>query len=441
MHVAISEDQRSYGDMLLSIVISNICDCGIFYLFNRRYERKNRQVLRGIVFLFASVLFVNTMNWFGMEIAYRGFAGTAFYAIVFYFVFENVTLKTAAIRAIELMGCTVVAELSVNIILMLQVQRSDLEGILEETLFWAIALVIARSCELIFLELVNSLSNNKMDKKWIAGYIVGAGFILGYLYFMIDCLMEEKISHTTLEIIFIINILLSVTFLLGYIFFLRVVNKSIIQENEIKLLSEKARVQMDCYEEINNYKNQVQRIFHDLKNQMLISREIETEESKSKYLDAFEQNFHSILSKVNSGNEILDLLIQKKAEECKRSNIDFQYDVEFTSGDFINLVDVGVIFGNIIDNAIESCERLDIPYKKIILCVVQLEEFIVIKIQNPVQAVIQEKNRLITLKKDKDKHGWGMLCLEEALKKYDGNYRYKAEDKVFALTIFIPIKQ
>ena len=145
--------------MLLSIVISNICDCGIFYLFNRRYERKNRQVLRGIVFLFASVLFVNTMNWFGMEIAYRGFAGTAFYAIVFYFVFENVTLKTAAIRAIELMGCTVVAELSVNIILMLQVQRSDLEGILEETLFWAIALVIARSCELIFLELVNSLSN------------------------------------------------------------------------------------------------------------------------------------------------------------------------------------------------------------------------------------------------------------------------------------------
>ena len=105
------------------------------------------------------------------------------------------------------MGCTVVAELSVNIILMLQVQRSDLEGILEETLFWAIALVIARSCELIFLELVNSLSNNKMDKKWIAGYIVGAGFILGYLYFMINCLMEEKISHTTLEIIFIINIL------------------------------------------------------------------------------------------------------------------------------------------------------------------------------------------------------------------------------------------
>lgn len=427
--------------MLLSIVISNICDCGIFYLFNRRYERKKWQALRGVIFLFASILFVNIMNWFEMELAYRGVAGVLFYAIALHFIFKNVTLIMVVIRAIELMGCTVVAELSVEIILMLTIQRYDLEEILEEPLFWFISLVITRSCELIFLELVNSLSNNKMDKKWIVGYFVGAGLVLGYLYFMIYCLMEEKISHFTLEIIFIINIFLSVIFLLGYIFFLHMINKSTIQENEIKLLAEKARVQMDCYEEINNYKNQVQRIIHDLKNQMMISRELETEESKRKYLDAFEQNFDGILSKVNSGNEILDLLIQKKAEECKKSNIVFQYDVEFTSGDFINLVDVGVIFGNIIDNAMESCERLDIPYKKIILCVVQLEEFIVIKIQNPVQAVIQEKNRLVTLKKDKDKHGWGMLCLEEALKKYDGKYSYKIEAKQFSLTIFIPIRQ
>ncbi len=427
--------------MLLSIVISNICDCSIFYLFNRRYERKNWQALRGVIFLFASIVLVIVMNRMEIKIAYRGYTGAVFYMVAFCFIFENISLKMAAIRAIELMGCTAVAELSVDIILMLKVKSSDLEGILEEISFWAVSLIIAKICELIFLELVNQLSVNKKNKRWILGYIAGAAFILGYLYFMVCCLMEEKISHSTLEIVFIINILLSVTFLLGYIFFLHMVNKSTIQENEIKLLAEKARVQMDCYEEINNYKNQVQRIVHDLKNQMLISRELETEESKRKYLDAFEQNFDDILSKVNSGNEILDLLIQKKAEECKKSNIDFQYDVEFTSGDFINLVDVGVIFGNIIDNAIESCERLDIPYKKIILCVIQLEEFIVIKIQNPVQAVIQEKNRLLTLKKDKEKHGWGMLCLEEALKKYDGKYSYKIEDKQFSLTIFIPIRQ
>lgn len=427
--------------MLLSIIISNICDCGIFYLFNRRYECKNWEILRGIIFLSASIIFVNIMNWFEMEIAHRAFAGVVFYAIALFFVCESITLKTAVIRAIELVGCTAIAEFSVDIILMLEVRRADLERLLEESLFWFISFVVARSCELLFLELVNNLSVNKKNKKWIVGYIVGVVFILGYLYFMIYCLMEEKISHSTLEIAFIINILLSVTFLLGYIFFLHMVNKSTIQENEIKLLSEKARVQMNCYEEINNYKNQVQRIVHDLKNQMLISRELETEESKRKYLNALEQNFDNILSKVNSGNEILDLLIQKKAEECKKNNIDFQYDVEFTSGDFINLVDVGVIFGNIIDNAIESCERLDIPYKKIILCVTQLEKFIVIKIQNPVQAVIQEKNRLITLKNDKEKHGWGMLCLKEALRKYDGNYRYKIEDKQFSLTMFIPIRQ
>lgn len=427
--------------MLLSIIISNICDCGIFYLFNRRYECKNWEILRGIIFLFASTVLVNVMNRTEMKITYRGWICVLFYATALYFIFENITLKVAVIRAIELMGCITVAELSVEIVLMLKVRRSDLEKLLEEPLFWMISLVIAKSCELIFLELVNSLFVNKKNKKWILGYIVGVVFILGYLHFMIYCLMEEKISHSTLEIAFIINILLSVTFLLGYIFFLHMVNKSTIQENEIKLLSEKARMQMNCYEEINNYKNQVQRIVHDLKNQMLISRELETEESKRKYLNALEQNFDNILSKVNSGNEILDLLIQKKAEECKKNNIDFQYDVEFTSGDFINLVDVGVIFGNIIDNAIESCERLDIPCKKIILCVTQLEKFIVIKIQNPVQAVIQEKNRLITLKNDKDKHGWGMLCLKEALRKYDGNYRYKIEDKQFSLTMFIPIRQ
>lgn len=124
---------------------------------------------------------------------------------------------------------------------------------------------------------------------------------------------------------------------------------------------------------------------------------------------------------------------------CKEKNINFCYNINFVQGNFVNLIDLGTIFGNIIDNAIEACEKVDNADKKIVLLVDEIGEFILIKISNPYKHILKRGNNFLSLKKGCEPHGLGLLCLEDALEKYNGSYTYITEDKRFVLTILLPI--
>lgn len=100
---------------------------------------------------------------------------------------------------------------------------------------------------------------------------------------------------------------------------------------------------------------------------------------------------------------------------------------------------MGTIFGNIIDNAIEACERIGEGRQKTISLVVNtIENFIFIKISNPVDIVKKEGGRLFSIKRKQQEEGLGLMCLQETLKKYNGSYSYEIVDHLFNVTIVIP---
>lgn len=213
------------------------------------------------------------------------------------------------------------------------------------------------------------------------------------------------------------------------------------KEKEIELLKEKGKIQVDYYREVSHFQKQINKLYHDLKNHILIANQLNSEKLKGEYTESLERYFSEFQVKVNSGNEILDILLLKKAEECKRKKIDIKLYVNFSKGSFVNLVDVSIIFGNVLDNAIEACERITDEKKWIELFVDEYEDFIYIKISNPFSLVKKEKGRLMSLKNDDEKHGLGLECLEDTLRKYGGTCIYTTEQSVFKLTAIIPIRQ
>lgn len=108
-----------------------------------------------------------------------------------------------------------------------------------------------------------------------------------------------------------------------YFVYLNVLQIARQREEELKLLRIKNESQVNYYKSIDDFQQKIDRIYHDLKNHILIIDNLHNEKLKKLYLESLDEYFSDFSKSVNSGNDILDILIQKKVEMCKEKILIF----------------------------------------------------------------------------------------------------------------------
>ncbi len=107
----------------------------------------------------------------------------------------------------------------------------------------------------------------------------------------------------------------------------------------------------------------------------------------------------------------------------------------------IDNIDLCIIFGNVIDNAIETCQqfRLDIK-KEINIIIKHLNNFIMLTITNPVMSQIPIKNNTIySTKDDTINYGFGIKSIKKIIEKYSGELEMVSENNIFTIKIYLSI--
>ena len=84
----------------------------------------------------------------------------------------------------------------------------------------------------------------------------------------------------------------------------------------------------------------------------------ETSEEKAHYLDAMEQEIRSYEAQNKTGNEVLDTILTSKSLYCQQHGITLTCVADGAALDFMDTMDLCSLFGNALDNAIESVEKL-----------------------------------------------------------------------------------
>ena len=104
-------------------------------------------------------------------------------------------------------------------------------------------------------------------------------------------------------------------------------------------------------------------------------------------------------------------------------------------------MDLCSIFGNALDNAIESVERLEEEDRRLIrLAVYAQNNFLMIRTDNYFETPLQRiGDRFETTKEDKSLHGYGLKSIRFVSDKYGGSVSASAEDGWFSLKVLIPI--
>ena len=105
----------------------------------------------------------------------------------------------------------------------------------------------------------------------------------------------------------------------------------------------------------------INRKCHDLKHQIAALRRISDRREREESIQALEQSVMIYDSVVKTGNDILDTVLTEKSLLCESRGITLTCVADGDCLDFMDGVDIYTIFGNALDNAIESVTPLDDP--------------------------------------------------------------------------------
>ena len=186
--------------------------------------------------------------------------------------------------------------------------------------------------------------------------------------------------------------------------------------------------------ELINYK------YHDLKHQIAYLKAEEDPEKRTQMLQKMEEEIKQYDAQNKTGNKVLDTILTAKSLYCAKHGIDFTCVADGTLLDSMDTMDICSIFGNALDNAVESELRIKEKEKRMIhVSVSRQKAFVLIHFENYYEGELQyEQGNLMTQKKEKDFHGYGLKSIRYTVEQYGGAVHIDTDNNWFDLKILIP---
>lgn len=183
--------------------------------------------------------------------------------------------------------------------------------------------------------------------------------------------------------------------------------------------------------------------YHDLKHQIAVLKSEEDPAKRIAYLDKMEEDIKQYELQNKTGNKVLDTVLTSKSLYCDKHGITLTCVADGTLLDFMDTMDICSIFGNALDNAIECEKKIPDKEKRLIhVTVTKQKNFLMMRFENYFEGSLTYKEgKLVTTKKEKEFHGYGIKSIRYTVNKYEGAVSIDTEDSWFDLKILIPIKE
>lgn len=211
--------------------------------------------------------------------------------------------------------------------------------------------------------------------------------------------------------------------------------------NRIRLLQQRNEERMQIYHEMSvNYEEQ-KRMLHDYCNQigcvqgLFKKRQYKEAEAYAEKLSVLIPGY---IQGVDVNHPILNVVLNQKYRLARSKNILLLFYVNDLSDLWLEEQDAVSLLANLLDNAIEACEKREDERKIWIKLVMEKRQF-VLSIRNTVsEPVIIENNEIPTSKEDQGKHGFGLRNVQMILDKYEGMGMMNYEEGCFSYTAVMP---
>ena len=229
----------------------------------------------------------------------------------------------------------------------------------------------------------------------------------------------------------------------------------------ILLLKSKYEKRLSDFQDsvLKKQRDEVQNIYqtmrawrHDYHNHMQSIKamlEMGKQQELSEYLDNLEKDLDSIDIAIRTGNVGLDAILSSKVSIARKNNIEVNCTAKVPQDLKVSDVHLCAIVGNLMDNAIEACEKIstcskkgeaaaNVPLRFIRVYIGIFKSQLYISVSNSTCEKHRKKlSELVTSKLGE--HGFGLRRIDKIAEKYEGYVNRKNEPGIFATEVMLPL--
>lgn len=216
--------------------------------------------------------------------------------------------------------------------------------------------------------------------------------------------------------------------------------KNNLAQEQQKMLNEQLRSQRANIDALSSAYATQRKMTHDFRHHIAALSGMlqggETQQAQD-YLAALQEQQTERALMVNTHNSAIDAVLNQKGYAAQKQHIDIQFEVNDLSPLQIELIDCTVVLGNLLDNAIEACLKLEEAKRRIEVSVLRDEAYadgdakLYVSIINTSLPVHIEKDCIATTKLEPHLHGFGLPCAKELLRRNNAFYTMDYHDGAF----------
>lgn len=202
-----------------------------------------------------------------------------------------------------------------------------------------------------------------------------------------------------------------------------------------KILKTQREEVQNIYETMRGWRHDYHNHMQKIKAHLALNQLEEVKE----YLNQLEEDLDAVDIAIQTGNVTVDAILSSKLSVAESREIEVNCKAKVPKKLAVSDIDLCVIIGNLIDNGIESCEKLKSQEKRFIRIYIGIfKEQLYISVSNATNEVIRKLDKEFISNK-RGNHGHGLKRIDRIVEKYDGFINRKNEPGAFVTEIMLPL--
>lgn len=240
---------------------------------------------------------------------------------------------------------------------------------------------------------------------------------------------NQVLSHVAMSILSVLSLCVA-----GFLIF----GMNRIYEEQRK--KERYVSQIAFYKMLEEQYSQMERLRHDMKNHVIALRGLlgnQEWEAMENYLMRMMESGSLEKEEDVTWSRGVNALLYEKRRLAEEGGVRWSCDVNLPKEFHVEEFDLCVLFGNMLDNALEACGRMDEKKEKWIdIQSGTVKKCFLIEIRNSMEEEKPDK-----MKKENPKwHGTGLNNIADTVKRYDGVVNIEMQEGVFMISVLLPLK-
>lgn len=401
-----------------------------------KYPEKRTVIFGSIALaLFIATVTLNSISTF------EGFSGIIYIIILFIGsitvlngrISEKLFSSVIAIALVVLINITVLTTFS----FLLNKNISELA--VSKSVYRIIILFITKFLYFLItyfiLCLKNRMSVNLQKIEWFMVILI---FVTSLIVSLFIFETAYRVNLTRFDYCFLISSICGLIILNVVTFYLfTTLNQRHNEQLQMSMLKVQVEQQSKSFNELKELSLEMKKLRHDMKKYLDITSELiaqgKNEKAVAYIKDVKNEKFKASFSMIGTSSDVVNAVLNSKIAVCKKNNITVDYLI---TGDFRNFseLDLSVLLGNLLDNAIEAATVCRNPGIKITIC--ENKAYLIFIITNSVSSSVLKGNpEFKTTKQDKKYHGLGLLTVKEVTEKYNGMINFSEDDMNFTVDV------